>query len=152
PEDVSSGEPVLRADTEQRFPPAPLTTDPYPEDTASVTREIDSLQLPPQSARTAGSNQGPIVGTQRATCMQDIALLSTLLEAIRYGKVRERERGDTDRQPDKADASRFQVRREDLRSYRRAPVPQHMLVLLLDYTSLRDCNWQEAVLPHLSWA
>jgi magnesium chelatase subunit D len=152
PEDVSGGEPVLRSDMEQRFPPALLPADPYPEDTAPVAREADSLQLPPKSARSMGSNQGPIIGTQRATRMQDIALLSTLLEAARYQKVRDRERGEAARKLGKADSPRLQLRRADLRSYRRAPIPQNMLVLLLDYTCLRTCNWKDAVLPHLSWA
>ncbi len=37
----------------------------------------------------------------------------------------------------------------DLRSHRRAPASEHLLALLIDYTSLRDCRWQEALMPHL---
>ena len=44
------------------------------------------------------------------------------------------------------------IRHGDLRSYRRIPVPEKMLVLLLDYTALRDCKWDEALIPHLQWA
>jgi magnesium chelatase subunit D len=40
----------------------------------------------------------------------------------------------------------------DLRRYRRAAVPEQMLTLVLDYTSLKECQWQEALLPYLQWA
>jgi len=72
---------------------------------------------------------------------QDIAWVSTLLEAAKYQAVRHR-----------GDESRLVLRSPDLRRYRRAAVPEQMLMLVLDYTCLRDCQWQVALLPYLQWA
>ena len=46
----------------------------------------------------------------------------------------------------------LRILRSDLRSYRRAPAAEQLFVVVLDYTSLEDCDWQAALLPHLSWA
>src|SRR5437667_3840087 len=48
--------------------------------------------------------------------------------------------------------NQFLLLASDLRTYRRAPIPKQMFVLVLDYTCLRDCQWKEAIIPHLQWA
>jgi len=42
------------------------------------------------------------------------------------------------------------LRRGDLRSYRRAAVPEDLLVLVIDYTSVAGLDWQPAILPYLA--
>ena len=37
----------------------------------------------------------------------------------------------------------------DLRSYRRAPDPEHLLILLMDLTALPDWEWSDLIFPHL---
>ena len=39
-----------------------------------------------------------------------------------------------------------------LRRHRRIPKPDHILILLIDYTSIRNCQWQPTILPWLRWA
>jgi magnesium chelatase subunit D len=120
----------------------PLATGPYPEDLAPVTREADSLKLPPRNNRTGADTGGPVIGVQPATSMRDISVISTIIQAAKFRRLR----------PIGDNTGRLRIVRSDLRSYRRAPVPDHMLVLVLDYTSLRRCEWREALLPHLVWA
>ncbi len=133
---------VYRPDSEAEFPPAPMALnappDPYPE-YHTPREDAASLRLPPRRFRTPG--RGAIVGVEPATVPQDIAWVSTLLEAAKYQAIRQRGVGE-----------RLVVRSPDLRRYRRAAVPEQMLLLVLDHTCLRDCQWQAAVLPYLQWA
>jgi magnesium chelatase subunit D len=136
-------EPVLSADTELRAAPSPLPTTLYPEDSAPNRREVEPLKPPPHRSRANTAADGPVVGTRPAVDVRDLALVSTLLEAAKFRKLR----------PPRPDRPRqLRILRSDLRSYRRAPAPQQLFVLVLDYTSLAECDWQEALLPHLSWA
>lgn len=137
-------EPVYEPDVAEAFPPAPLPATPYPEDEAPVEREAASLRLPLRRYRAIAAACGPVVGVERATNLYDLALVSTILEAAKYQTIR---RKHTPRR-----GKWLLLSPADLRSYRRAPVAEQMLVLLLDYTCLRYCDWQEALLPHLRWA
>lgn len=134
---------VSLPDTELIFQPTAISATPYPEDTAPDVREANSLQLPPQRYRSIQSTEGAAIGVQKALDLHDIALISTILEAAKFQKVRPA--------PQKSGLP-FRISRADLRSYRRTPVPQQMLVVLMDYTCLKGCNWQDAIFPHLSWA
>ena len=136
-------EPVIQPNEELVFAETSVSATPYPEDGATVARSADSLQLPPQRTQSVRSTEGSIIGTQRAARLHDIALVSTVLEAAKFQKIRSINQNH---------ATRFQISRTDLRSYRRAPTPQQMLVVLLDYTCLQGCAWEDAILPHLSWA
>lgn len=125
--------------------PSPLPPgSPYPEDTAPVERELFALRMPLRRYKTAAIARGAVIGVQPADSLHDLALLPTVLEAALYQKVRQKEQ--------KGENGRFQIHSTDLRCYRRSPAAEQMLLLLLDYTSLRDCEWQEALLPHLRWA
>jgi magnesium chelatase subunit D len=99
--------------------------------------------LLPQQYQSVRSTEGSIIGTQKATRLHDIALLSTVLEAAKFQKVRSVNQNN---------GNRFQISRTDLLSYRRTPTPKQMLVVVLDYTCLQECAWEDAILPHLSWA
>jgi magnesium chelatase subunit D len=76
--------------------------------------------------------------------MQDLALVRTLLEAAKFQPIRQQAKTHGQR--------RLVLSLTDLHSYRRAPVAEQMLMLVLDHTCLLDCNWQEELLPYLNWA
>lgn len=124
--------------------PSPLPDSPYPEDTAPIERELFALRMPLRRYKTAAIARGAVIGVQPADSLHDLALLPTVLEAALYKKIRQKEQ--------KGENGRLHIHPTDLRCYRRSPAAEQMLLLLLDYTSLRDCEWQEALLPHLRWA
>jgi magnesium chelatase subunit D len=135
---------VYSSDSKTEFPSAPVDFgqgSPYPEDYTPTEREAASLRLPPRRFRNAAVGQGTIVGVEPATVPQDIAWVSTLLEAAKYQAVRPQENGFG-----------LTLQASDLRRYRRAVVPEQMLMVVLDYTCLKECKWQEALLPYLQWA
>jgi magnesium chelatase subunit D len=159
--------PVFKSDTQQTFPSASLPmgspiVDPYLEDVTEPEREAASLRLPPRRFKSASMGRGAIIGVEPTMVPQDLALVSTLLEAAKYQKLR------WDALQAKGDQSEWVRRRlgereanghsplilqtNDLRRYRRAAMPEHLLTLVVDYTSLKDCQWQEALLPYLQWA
>lgn len=141
-QEEASEESVLKSDTEATFDVAPVVSLPYPEDTIPIAREANSLQLPSNRRRISSAAEGPIIGTQPATNLSDMALVSTIMEAAKFQNVRPRDEK----------SQSFLIIRSDLRSYRRTPLPQQMLMLVLDYTCLNGCHWQEAVWPYLRWA
>ncbi|OKH42655.1 hypothetical protein FACHB389_00370 [Nostoc calcicola FACHB-389] len=118
---------------------------PYPEDTATVEREVDSLRLPMRRFRSKAAPRGSIIGVEKAKTLQDIALVPTLLEAAKYQPIRRKNETTSEK-------SLLLLSPTDFYSYRRSPVAEQMLMLVLDYTSLKDCDWQEQLLPYLSWA
>ncbi|RME00384.1 MAG: hypothetical protein D6816_13780, partial [Bacteroidetes bacterium] len=135
-------EPIM-PEEEEILPPSPLPA-PYPEDTTPIDREQFSLQ-PPLRRRTAHTTErGVIVGVQPADTLQDLALVPTILEAAMFQRIRHKNN------PGREDE--FLLSPADLRRYRRVPQPEWMLLLVLDYTSLQDCQWQQALIPHLRWA
>lgn len=117
---------------------------PYPEDEASVERETASLQLPPRRFRASAVAHGLIIGMEKATTIQDLALVRTLLEAAKFQHIRQQSTAKNQR--------RLVLLPTDLYCYRRAPVAEQMLMLVIDHTCLRNCNWQDELLPYLSWA
>lgn len=160
-------EPVYSSDSMETLPSQPLvmenaTADPYPEDTTPVQREAASLRLPFRRFKNAVPGRGAIVGVEPATLPQDLAIVSTLLEAAKYQQIRRSALLEQKKTPGKLVDSGVDVESNkkpllilqptDLRRYRRAVVPEQMLVLVMDYTCLRECQWQEALLPYLQWA
>jgi magnesium chelatase subunit D len=146
PELSTVREPVYESDKPEPLPTTELTVplNPYPEDEAPVEREAASLRLPPRRFRTSAPARGPIVGVEKAATLQDLALVRTLLEAAKFQPIRQQSTANGNR--------RLVLSPTDLHCYRRAPVAEQMLMLVLDRTCLRDCNWQEELLPYLSWA
>ena len=144
PTPPTPSEPIMPDEEEimpsSSFPPAT----PYPEDTAAIDREQFSLQIPLRRRTAHTAERGVIVGVQSTNTMQDLALVPTILEAATFQKIRHK--NDPDR------ATSFILSIADLRRYRRIPPPETMLLLLLDYTSFQDCDWQPALIPHLRWA
>lgn len=140
---VEVDEPVMSPNEEIVFSEMSVPASPYPEDYSPVTRSENPLKLPPKRYQSDTVKDGVIIGTKKADRLHDIAIVSTVLEAAKFQRVR---------YSSKKERRLFQLRRTDLRSYRRSPMPQKMLVVLLDYTSLKECAWEDSILPHLSWA
>lgn len=139
--------PVYSPDTQQTLPAAPLlmpTAEPYGEDHLPPEREAASLRVPLRHPGRPAAQRGVIVGVGPATALHDLALVSTLLEAAKFQTVR--------RQTAHTNHTHLLLRASDLRSYRRLPTPESLLVLVIDYTALRHCDWEMALLPHLEWA
>jgi magnesium chelatase subunit D len=140
-----SNQEVYRSDSRTELPPTSMNLgqpkDPYPEDHTPTEREAASLRLPPRRFNNTSVGRGAIVGVEPATVPQDIAWVSTLFEAAKYQAIRAKEND-----------ARLVLRSPDLRRYRRAAEPEQMLMLVLDHTCLRDCQWQSALLPYLQWA
>lgn len=174
-------QPVYASDTTETLPPQPIALDqaianPYPEDTTPVQREAASLRLPIRRFKNTVSGRGAIVGVEPATTPQDLAIVSTLLEAAKYQQIRrsallERQNllsgrigtevSGNGEEFSSGDSVRFScgdvsrtliLQPTDLRRYRRAVVPEQMLALVLDHTCLQDCKWQESILPYQQWA
>ena len=144
---TSAEEEVFEPDKSEVLETAELyldTTYPWPEDKAPVEREIASLRLPWQRQPSVMAGRGAVIGVQRADMLHDLAIASTIFEAAKFQTIR--------RKYNPGEHRFFLLWPTDLRKYRRNPVPEQMLVLVLDYTCLRDVDWQEALLPYLRWA
>jgi magnesium chelatase subunit D len=125
-------------------PPRSTAHTPYPEDDAKSVRDVASLRIGWQRALT-GPPHGQPIGTQRTLDRRDIAVAATLLNAARYQTLRCPAHYREDH--------RLHVRKADLLSYRRAPQPGHLLVLVLDHTCrIRDWDWYQPLAPYLRWA
>ncbi|MCF2150126.1 hypothetical protein IQ276_027570 [Desmonostoc muscorum LEGE 12446] len=143
-------EPVYQPDKPESLSPIPVNLtskleNPYPEDTAAVEREVDSLRLPTRYFRSKAADRGSIIGVEKAKTLQDIALVTTLLEAAKYQQIRRKQYRGTEK-------PLLLLSPTDFYSYRRSPLPEQMLMLVIDHTCLQDCDWQEELLPYLSWA
>ncbi|HLX56685.1 MAG TPA: hypothetical protein VKR83_06650 [Ktedonobacteraceae bacterium] len=121
-----------------------LPANPYPEDSASIEREFASLRLPLFRNSATRTGRGPVIGVERSNRFIDLAPVHTLLAAAPFQPIRHKHR--------QVDNHRLVLSATDLRSYRHEPVAEQMLLLLLDYTSMHDCDWQRALRPYLSWA
>ncbi|NES23528.1 MAG: hypothetical protein F6K41_32570 [Symploca sp. SIO3E6] len=145
PEPPIVREPVYQSDEPEPQPTIQFTvpTNPYPEDQAPVEREAASLRLPSRRFHFKAAARGAIIGVEKVANFQDLALVRTLLEAAKFQRIRQ---GST------TNSNRLRLSPTDLHSYRRVPVAEQMLMLILDHTCLQDCNWLEELLPYLSWA
>lgn len=123
----------------------PLSENPYPEDGAFVEREAASLQLPVARFSSSRSAHGPIIGVEESDTLADLAIASTMMSALKFQKFR--------RSPEQEQRGEIVFKHKDLRRYRRGAALEYLLVMLLDYTSVRDhAGWQDALLPYLGQA
>lgn len=133
---------TIKPESESFLIPILSLINPYHEDISAVEREATSLRLPPRRFRSTIVAKGTIIGVEKATTLQDIALVSTLLEAAKYQSIRSKNSGN----------GRLKIHANDLQSYRRAPFAEQLFMVLLDYTCLEKCQWQAMLLPYLNWA
>lgn len=125
------------------LPPASETS-PYPEDETPVDHEDTPLRLPSRISRRDEAGKGPVIGTERATSLHDLALVRTLLQAAKFQPVRRKNSNSSERE--------FLLLPSDLHSHRREPIAEQMLVLLIDYTGFQDAAWENALFPYLKEA
>lgn len=137
-------EPVFEPSQTEMLNEIPLPTSPYPEDHAPIEREFASLRLPIFRHGRTTRGSGPVVGIERATTLRDLALVSTIFAAAPFQAIR--------RNHQQKGQHHFTISRDDFRSYRREPRADQLLLVLLDHTSLRGCDWEQALDPYLSWA
>ena len=129
------------------FPTTPLPAapqfSPYPEDNAAMEHEANPLRLPSHTAKKSEAANGAAIGTERATSLRDLAIARSLLEAAKFQPIRRKYSNAQDQ---------FLILPPDLHSYRREPVAEQMLVLVMDYTSLKETAWEEALFPYIKEA
>lgn len=133
----------------EAFPASELTasavSDPYPEDAAGGEHMLALLKDVPTRFRSRSVPRGRVVGIQQTRTAHDLALLATLLTAAKWQPYRAQHCAD----PGDGGMSLWPT---DLRTYRRAPDPEHVLALLLDFTCLEGWDWPALLLAHLRWA
>ncbi|NEZ64373.1 hypothetical protein D0962_16505 [Leptolyngbyaceae cyanobacterium CCMR0082] len=158
-------EPVYAPDKTEALAPEPVVLEianPYPEDSTPIEREAASLRLPLRRFKNMAAGHGAIVGVEPTKTPQDLAIVSTVLEAAKYQPMRHKlllkQQEAKGAQPHLVNRERLIsnqgliLHTTDLRRYRRAVVPEQMLALVLDYTCLQDCKWQESLIPYWQWA
>jgi magnesium chelatase subunit D len=116
----------------------------YPEDEVPPQRAAASLRVPVTRQSAVRSTRGPVIGVEHARNVSDLAIFDTLLESVKYQIARRQYRPGI--------GPGLVVSPSDLRSYRRAPAPQAMLVLVLDHTVRRNWDWSDDLLPFVVWA
>jgi magnesium chelatase subunit D len=130
-----------------RFIPEPDRRHSYPEDTVQPSRDAPLLRVGWQRVLT-GPPRGQPIGTQRALNSSDIAVAATLLNAAYFQRLRCPKHGEHYQL-----LHRLHLKKQDLLSYRRAPLPGQLLVLVLDHTcGTHDWDWYEPLEEYLGWA
>jgi magnesium chelatase subunit D len=140
---------VLAADPPELFEQAQLPdqhSGPYPEDQAIRERDVTALREGPIRSRSTTVPRGSIIGVQQTRTVQDLALLNTILTAAIWQPYRRMHAVHG------VEGNQLRLLPTDLRSYRRAPAPDQLLVLVVDYTCLEGWDWTAPLLPYLRWA
>jgi magnesium chelatase subunit D len=112
------------------------------------------MRLPDQVLRSPSygpmknATGGEIIGTEQITAADKLAIVPTIIEAARFTPWRRAQRhvigqlGDT---------HGLIIMPLDLRGYRRARTRQ-VLLLVIDYTSLYQANWEQILADYLNWS
>ena len=141
-------EPVMAADPAEPLEPVSLPglgerkAVAYPEDEAPVERELEPLRAPASRGGMSGAGRGVVVGVEPATDVCDLAITSTILEALKFQPAR------TKHHPH---GEGLLLSPTDLRSYRRAASAATMLTLVLDCTCGESWDWTATLMPFLQW-
>ncbi len=123
-----------------------LCSNPYPEDDTAIEREQFALKLPPARYGSSHSMRGAIVGVEESDSLYDLALVNTLLTAMKFQRLRQ----DEYCARYKKSYAGLLLEPADLRRYRRSLPVEQVLMLLFDYTCIReDDNWEEALVQYL---
>lgn len=112
-----------------------------PEDDPESLPAPRSLHWVVPGRRQARRRDGVVIGHERSTDVEDLAIVPTLFEAA----LRRRWSAGPK-------AERLRIARVDLRRYRRRHDPEHALVLVLDHTARRGWDCGPGLAPHLNWA
>jgi magnesium chelatase subunit D len=111
----------------------------YPEDDPESVPKPYSLRWGAPTRSGIGQPTGTIVGDDPATSARDLAIVATLVRALRRAK-----RHGT--------VSRVNLIRDDLRQNRREQRSRRLLLLVLDHTSRRNWDCSPGLAEHLRWA
>jgi magnesium chelatase subunit D len=140
-----TGEPEpVSALQDMTWPYALTGTTNYPEDTPGALPEFASLRQPWQWRGAGRAARGLIVGTEATREMADLSIMSTVLEAAKYQRIR---RGSSH-----APRRGLVIYGADLRRHRRQGGPDTAVAIVLDHTCRRGWQWTDALTPYLSWA
>ena len=141
--------PIYKGDKPQSFPDISLPNiepleNPYIEDIAPLEREMASLKFPTRRFKSKAIARGTIIGVEKSSTVQDLAIVRTLLEAAKFQNIRQNNHLNSHR--------KLKISPTDIYRHRRAPVAEQMLMVLIDYTCLESCQWEEQLFPYISWA
>ena len=141
--------PIYKGDKPQSFPDISLPNiepleNPYIEDIAPLEREMASLKFPTRRFKSKAIARGTIIGVERSSTVQDLAIVRTLLEAAKFQNIRQNNHLNSHQ--------KLKISPTDIYRHRRAPIAEQMLMVLIDYTCLESCQWEEQLFPHISWA
>lgn len=132
------------APDEAAMPLEPLGGGAQQEDDADSMPEYASLRDPWRPASRPTGPRGHIAGTEPTRNLAGLAIVATAFEAAKFQPFRHAHRS--------LPAGKLVIWGCDLRRYRRQPVPDAVVVLLLDHTCHRDWDWSAALAPYLRWA
>jgi magnesium chelatase subunit D len=116
--------------------------DPFPEDHTQQEYVYAPLRLSFARPENRSEERGNVIGVRRTSNVVDLAIVPTLFAAAPYQRMRRRSKANHAN-------SKLLISVFDLRRWRRAPVPDTILVLVLDTTSYGNSNWPEALLSYL---
>jgi len=131
------------------LPPASVaasgrTTMPYPEDNDAADQDGPEPLRPPGRQAIQPGNSGVSIGSMPARDLRDIALIPTMMAALR---AQGRRCPNHFRQ--QGSPHGLHLKATDLQSHRRADTNGHFAVLLIDHTC--RASWHELLRAYLQW-
>jgi magnesium chelatase subunit D len=141
---TTTGDPESVSALQDMAVPELTGTASYPEDDPEALPEFASLRQPWRWRGTRRVSCGLIVGAEPTRELVDLSILSTVLEAARYQRIRHAVSPELGRG--------FAIDGADLRRHRRQGGPDTALAVVLDHTCRRGWQWMDAVAPYLGWA
>lgn len=122
---------------------------PAPADGIAPEPAVEALPLqpPPRRSLIRGRGSGAIIGVRATRTLDDLSAYHTVLEAIKARNLRLKEWRDAHGET----RTDLMLMPTDLRAYRRAPVVDKLLLLVIDFTSVRNTVWQDLLRRHYLW-
>jgi magnesium chelatase subunit D len=110
----------------------------------------EALQLHPLERNSRkGIGRGEIVGVEASRNLFDLSIFHTFLEAFKWQHARQTTlRKST---PELHTYDKLIIYPPDLRSYRRAPSTDELLLVVIDFTSLKRCLWKPLLGQNFLW-
>lgn len=118
-----------------------LSLSPFPEDHAPVERFAAPLQLAREDSPQRARRGGATAGVRRTADPAEVAPVPTLFAAAPFQLLRRNRRGVKD--------APFIVTAADWRARRRAPSPEDLFVLVLDFTACGESDWHVTLIPYI---
>jgi magnesium chelatase subunit D len=125
-------------------PSTPTGPGNYAEDSPEALPEFASLRRPWQWRSKRRAARGLIVGSEATREMADLSIMSTVLEAAKYQRIRSAS----------SPGRGLVIYGADLRRNRRQGGPDTSIAIVLDHTCRRNrkWDWTDALTPYLGWA